>query len=150
MTQKMFFLVTFESLLGHFNWFGLLVALGGATYHNAFAVANVAFAGGSSTKARTLLNLLVACASWKVNTASRRATPCPLALAFSIVQKSLRSFLLVFVGSATSKNKFVGAQHFALCRVLGSKREKNNCTSHSGKCGELVLLCIIAVCPRDF
>ena len=41
------------------------------------------------------------------------------------------NFLLAFVGSATSEAKLVGAQNFALCKVLGSKCEENSCTTHS-------------------
>ena len=51
---------------------------------------------------------------------------------------AVRNFLLVFGGSATSENKWVAAQNLALCKVLGSKCEKNNCAKHSGEFRELV------------
>ena len=46
----------------------------------------------------------------------------------------------MLVESATSENKLVGAQNFALCKVWGSKYEENNCTTHSGKCRKLVFM----------
>ena len=53
---------------------------------------------------------------------------------------AVRNILLVFVGSATSENKFVGAQNFTLYKVLESKCDQNNDTTHSGKCREPVFM----------
>ena len=63
---------------------------------------------------------------------------------------AVRNFLLVFGGSATSENKWVAAQNFALCQVLGSRCEKNNCAKRSGKYREFVLMYNLVFVAKTF